>query len=98
MSEQSGVVFPVDEASGRRSTTSLGRAVVADALRAPDPVGSASAARETNWRQGYLPHFRRLVEAGLPSADAARTIARDGLASLHDRFRWVGPDGDGPPR
>ncbi len=96
MSEQSGVVFPVDEASGRRSTTSLGRSVVADALRSSDPVGSASAARETNWRQGYLPHFRRLVEAGLPSADAARTIARDGLASLHQRFRWVGPGGEVP--
>ena len=96
MDEQSGVVFPVDEATGRRSTTSLGRAVVSDALRASDPVGSASAARETNWRQGYLPHFRRLVEAGLPSPETARTIAADGLASLHSRFRWVGPDGEAP--
>ncbi|MDV3221395.1 hypothetical protein [Intrasporangium sp.] len=96
MNEQSGVVFPVDVASGRRSTTSLGRAVVADALRAADPVGSASAARETNWRQGYLPHFRRLVEAGLPSTEVAHTIARDGLDSLHGRMRWVGSSGEEP--
>ncbi len=94
MTEQRGVVFPVVD--GRRSTTVTGRAVVADALRAADPVGAASAERETNWRQGYLPHFRRLVEAGLPTPEAATGIARAGLASLHDRMRFVGPDGDAP--
>ncbi|HET7799975.1 MAG TPA: hypothetical protein VFL38_06110 [Humibacillus xanthopallidus] len=88
MSDSSGVVFPVDASSGRRSTAVVGRSVVAEALRAVDPVGAASATRETNWRQGYLPHFRRLVEAGLTSDDAAVTIARDGIAALHDRMRW----------
>jgi hypothetical protein len=91
---QRGVVFPLDPETGRRSTTATGRAVVADALRSTDPVGAASAERETNWRQGYLPHFRHLVEAGLTSDDAARTIAREGLAALHERLRWAGPDGD----
>ena len=94
MSDPRGVVFPLDPTAGRRSTTATGRAVVADALRAVDPVGAASAERETNWRQGYLPHFRRLVEAGLPTPEAARTIARDGLASLHDQLRWAGPEGE----
>lgn len=92
MSNPSGVAFPVVD--GRRSTTATGRAVVADALRGADPVGAASAERETSWRQGYLPHFRRLVEAGLPSADAAHQIARDGLASIHDRMCWVEPGGE----
>ncbi|WP_076263275.1 hypothetical protein [Intrasporangium flavum] len=91
-----GVVFPSDPATGRRSTTVVGRAVVADALRAHDPVGAASAERETSWRQGYLPHFRRLVEAGLVSDAAAVGIARDGLASLHARMRWAGAGGDVP--
>ena len=94
MSEPHGVVFP--RVGERRSTTATGRDVVADALRASDPVGAASASRETNWRKGYLPHFRRLVEAGLPSADAARRIAHDGLASLHERMQWAGPTGDQP--
>ncbi|MGO4596838.1 hypothetical protein [Terrabacter sp. 2RAF25] len=96
MSDPSGVVFPLDPTSGRRSTTATGRAVVADALRRVDAVGAASAERETNWRQGYLPHFRRLVEAGLTSPEAAHAIARDGLATLHDRMRWAGVDGDRP--
>jgi hypothetical protein len=89
----SGVVFPVSN-DGTRSTSALGRAVVADALRAVDPVGAASVEREASWRSGYLDHFRRLVEAGLLSADAARTIATDGLASLHARMRFIDPQGE----
>ena len=96
MSEPRGVVFPVDPTSGRRSTTATGRAVVADALRAVDPVGAASAERETNWRQGYLPHFRRLVEAGVAIPGAAQAIAASGLHSLHERVRWATDDGDRP--
>ncbi|MCM0679122.1 hypothetical protein NCC78_31305, partial [Micromonospora phytophila] len=85
------MVFPRSDAG--RSTSALGRAVVADALRAVDPVGARAAEHETNWRHGYLGHFRRLVEAGLLSRDAALTIARDGLASLHSRMTVVGDDG-----
>jgi hypothetical protein len=82
----SGVVFP--EVAGKRSTSALGRAVVADALRGVDPVGADAAERETSWRQGYLTHFRRLVAAGLQrDGDAAVDVARAGLDSLHRRMR-----------
>lgn len=96
MSDPSGVVFPLDPTSGRRSTTATGRTVVADALRGVDPVGAASAERETNWRQGYLPHFRRLVEVGVAAPEAALTVATSGLDSLHEQMRWATPDGDRP--
>ena len=91
MSEPTGVVFP--EVDGRRSTSATSRAVVADALRPVDPVGASAAARETNWRSGYLTHFRRLVEAGLARPEDAVAIADAGLASLYDRMRWRDPDG-----
>ncbi len=90
--EAAGVAFPVS-ADGRRSTSALGRAVVADALRRVDPAGALEADREANWRTGYLAHFRRLIEAGLPSRQAAVSVARDGLASLHQRMRVTGRDG-----
>ncbi|MGY1592906.1 hypothetical protein ACI79D_13075 [Geodermatophilus sp. SYSU D00708] len=90
--EDGGVVFPAGP-DGRRSTAALGRGVVADALRRVDPTGAAAAERETNWRAGYLTHFRRLVEAGLSSRQAALTIAECGLASLHARMRVTGADG-----
>lgn len=86
MTTSSGVVFPLSP-EGTRSTSALGRAVVADALRGVDPIGARGAEQETNWRSGYLVHFRRLVEAGLTSTEAARQIAADGLASLHGRMK-----------
>ena len=88
--EQTGVAFPA-AADGRRSTSALGRAVVADALRRVDPGGADAAGREANWRAGYLAHFRKLIEAGLASRPAALSVARDGLASLHGRMRVVRP-------
>ena len=95
MSETTGVVFPLVD--GRRSTAATGRTVVAEALRSVDPIGAGAADRETNWRAGYLVHFRRLVEAGLPSADAALTIARDGLGAVHSLLKWGDPDAADAP-
>src|SRR3954452_13813576 len=91
-----GVVFPAGP-DGRRSTAALGRAVVADALRPVDPAGALAAEQETNWRAGYLVHFRRLVEAGLASGDAARSVAAAGLSSVHERMCVVLPDGEETP-
>ncbi len=94
MTQVAGVDFP--EADGRRSTTAVGRAIVADALRPVDPIGANAAARESNWRAAYLPHFHRLVEASLVSPQAALEIADAGLTSVHERMRWVDADGDHP--
>jgi hypothetical protein len=90
MSEPAGVVFPAS-ADGRRSTSALGRAVVAEALSRVDPAGARGAEHEANWRTGYLTHFRRLIEAGLASSQAAVSLARDGLKSLYQRMRVAGP-------
>jgi hypothetical protein len=88
--EPAGVVFPAS-ADGRRSTSALGRAVVADALGDVDPAGARDAERESNWRTGYPAHFRRLIEAGLTSRQAAVSVARGGLESLHRRMRVATP-------
>jgi hypothetical protein len=91
-----GVVFPVTE-DGRRSTSAVGRAVVADALRQVDPVGARTTERETSWRSGYVGPFRRAVEAGLGSRGEALSIAHDGLRSLHTRMQVLGADGTEHP-
>ena len=92
---QTGVVFPAAD-DGRRSTSAVGRQVVAAALRGVDRAGALAAEQETNWRAGYLVHFRRLVEAGLASRVAALSIATDGLDALHARMRVAGLDGEAP--
>jgi hypothetical protein len=87
-----GVVLPGD-ADGRRSSSVLGRMVVADALRSVDPIGALGAERESTWRSGYLVHFRRVLEAGLPSRDAAVRVAADGLAAVRTRMQYRTKDG-----
>jgi hypothetical protein len=87
-----GVDFPAGP-DGRRSTSAVGRAAVADALRPADEAGARQAEQEANWRTGYITHFRRLVEAGLASADAAAGMAQAGLDSLYRQLRAVDPGG-----
>lgn len=94
--DSTGVVVPRGE-SDRRSSTALGRAVVADALRAVDPVGAEAALRENDWRSGYAGHLRRLVQAGLGSGDDAARIATDGLEALWSRMRVVTATGAEAP-
>ncbi len=80
-----GISFPADP-DGSRPTTAVGREVVADALRSVDPVGARAAEQETAWRGRYLLHFRRLVEAGLPSPEAWASIADAGLDAVRRRM------------
>jgi hypothetical protein len=90
--DDAGVLVPA-EPGGRRSSSALGRAVVADALRSVDPVGAIGVERETNWRSGYPVHFRRVLEAGVASRQAAVTVAADGLRSVHRRMQYRRSDG-----
>lgn len=82
---RSGIVFAA-AADGTRSTTTAGRGIVADALRAADPVGARAVENETAWRSRYLLHFRRLVEAGVDSPAAWLAIADAGLRSVHQHL------------
>ncbi len=84
--QEQGVVFPAD-AEGRRATSSVGRGVVAEALRSTDPTGARAAEQATAWRRDYLGHFRRLVEAGLVSGPASVAMAQAGLDCLRERMR-----------
>ncbi len=82
MSTIEGVTFESE------STSSAARAIMGDALRKADPVGSRGVENETNWRRNYLSHFRRALEAGIGEAPAAHSIAADGLRSAHEQMRF----------
>lgn len=91
-----GLSFPA-QPDGRRSSTAVGREVVADALRPVDPVGALGAEQETAWRSRYLVHFRRLVEAGIGTPEAWRSIAGAGLEAVHRRMVVSGSSGEDLP-
>ena len=95
--QQHGVVFP----------RSVGRQ---EEYVGPRPRGAGRRAADGRPRRGAGPpsrrptgarttsvHFRRAVEAGLDSRTSALSIATDGLASLHDRMRVAGTDGEDRP-
>jgi hypothetical protein len=94
--ELAGVVVGAG-ADGRRSTTALGRAVLAAALRPVDEPGAAAVERASSWRSDYPAHFRRLVEAGLPDPKSWLTIAESGLTELDRQLRLVRSDGTEAP-
>ncbi len=71
--------------------------MLAAALRSVDPAAANAAAGETNWRKHYPVHFVAVTRAAARSADAALTMARDGLAALDDRMCLVAPDGTESP-
>ena len=81
-----GVVFPLVD--GTRSTSATGRAVVADAVLAvaPDLAGRVHGIRD--WRSGYLGPFREMTRLALVVPGATASIAAEGLASVHRRFRF----------
>jgi hypothetical protein len=94
--EVTGVVVPAGS-DGRRSTTSVGRAVVAAALRPVDADGASATEQATAWRKQYPVHFRRLVEAGLASREDWLRIAGSGLDETYRQLRVVLADGTEAP-
>lgn len=93
MIESSGAVLPLN--GDRRSSSNFGRAVMAAALDATDPVGAAAVRREKDWRRGYATHSSRLIEAGLLNPDHARSIARAGLESISGSMRFIRDGSEG---
>lgn len=83
-----GVSFP-QGGDGRRSTQATGRAVFADCVRDVDPILAARIEHTNDWRGGYLGPLRDIVAASATSNSDALTIAHAGLASIHQRFRFV---------
>lgn len=87
-SDDSGLVLPRD-ASGKRSSIALGRAVFADALRAVSPRAAQAIESESDWHRRYPLHIAQLVAESARTGAAALAIAEAGLASLAGRLRYV---------
>ena len=83
-----GVSFPRG-GDGRRSTQATGRAVFADCVRVVDPTLAARIEHTNDWRGGYLGPLRDILIASTVSQADANAIAQAGLASMHQRFRFI---------
>jgi hypothetical protein len=82
-----GVQFPVG-ADGRRSTTRTGQAVLAAAVGRVDAGLAEAISRESDWRRRYGAHLVDFVTLALERGGEAVTIVDDGLAAVHETFRF----------
>ena len=86
-----GFLFP-RTASGERSTSFTGKAVIADALRSLDGDAADAALAEEKWRSNYPQHVYNLVKFGINAPDGAVSSATTGLDSLYRRFEFARDD------
>jgi hypothetical protein len=89
-----GVAYPVDP-GGRVRTMALNQMVFADAARATSAGLAHAIESESNWRNAYPGHIRRLLELGMESPEGAIRISADGLDALRSRFVFRRDDGVG---
>lgn len=85
-----GVAFPLD-AKGARSSTAAGKAVFMRAAKAVEggEVLAAEIEREKDWRHKYVPHLVAMTRLAVKSKANALSIAKEGLACLHETFEFV---------
>ena len=87
-----GIHFPTDD-QGRRSTTTTTKGVLADSVRGVDPALAGRVDAAHQWRTDYVDLVHDMTAASAISADAARQIAADGLASMRRRMVLVDDSG-----
>lgn len=89
---RAAIDFPANDA-GERPTTSTVTGIVATSLAASNPALAQEVAQSRNWRQDYVRAVREMTLTSAHQADAAVTIARDGLNAAYERFVLTGADG-----
>lgn len=88
MSATTGVQIPQDP-TGSRSTGTLAKNVLADALATVDGSAAERIHRIKDWRKGYIAPFTELVSVGVDSAENWDGVARTALDSLQSRMVGV---------
>ena len=83
-----GLQFPHLSPAQSPSTSKTGRDILYHALAAVHAGHAEQAQHEKQWRKNYPLHFKRLVQHGLNSTDAALQIAKDGLNYAQQSFEF----------
>lgn len=71
----------------------VSKATFAASVAGVDDEAAASVSKEKNWRNAYMPHFVRHVEACLTSPEAALKVSQQGLAFVYENFHFARQDG-----
>ena len=88
-----GLVFPLSDDKGGRSSTPVNKAILEAAVRAVDPDLANQIAKAKGWRFGYVKYLKAMVEAQCKSPDAALQVAQAGIDKAYEIFQFVDEDG-----
>ena len=50
--------------------------------------------KEKDWRHNYVPHIVNLTRLSVKSSSNALSVAREGLAALHETFEFIPAAGE----
>lgn len=93
--EEKGLSFPADD-KGERSTSVVGKKIIAAAMRGAKTVEGEEAAKkcekEKSWRFKYSSHYMKMVKVSGASAAAALGVAQAGLDYMHKNFEFIDPE------
>jgi len=93
--EERGLSFPVD-AKGDRSTSVVGKNVIAAAMRGAKTDDAEKLAvkceKEKSWRFKYSAHYMKMVKLSASSPQAALGVAAAGLDYMHTNFDFIDPE------
>lgn len=81
-----GIQFSVDPHTQKNSSSSIGKAILSEALSTVDHQHAQQVLGEKNWRKNYPRYFKCLVEHGIRSAQDSITIAEQGLHKAQHSF------------
>ena len=97
MSKEFGINFPLSAEVGR-SSTEVGKAILAASVRAQDPGCAQAIEREDDWRGNYPFHFEQVLRVEALSREQCLAIAQAGLEAAQSLFVHVDAEGDHPLR
>ena len=83
-----GLQFLIDPATGKPSTSTIGKEIISEALSIVDHQSSQQALEEKNWRKNYPRYFKALVTQGIRSVNNPITIAKQGLHKAQNSFEF----------
>lgn len=95
MDKNAGVNFPLAPEGGRAST-SVGKDILARAVRRLDPALAAAILAEGGWRMGYPAYFERVLRLEAQSAQNSTDVATTGLEAARERFVYVDAEAERP--
>lgn len=81
-----GLQFPIHPKTNKASSSAVGQAIIAAALKVANPELAQQLSTEKNWRKTYPHYFKALVQHGIANSQHSIEMAQAGLDHAYTSF------------